>query len=119
MKTVSRSQVRRDSRVLIQQVIEDHVLGPAQCLHHGDVLELRVQLREAYPFDRKDGWPLKVWREEVRTALGYANNRKPKKRKCTKVYTTQNVMPAMREWAEKQGLLGESATASAENAVPK
>jgi hypothetical protein len=115
MKTATTSQWRREARRVIHQVIEDNVLGPVQLLPHGDVLELRVKLREAYPFSEKSGWAYKVWLEEIRTVLGYANNRKPRTRKFKRRYGDHNVMPAMREWARKHRLIvGESATASAE-----
>ena len=51
------------------------------------------------------GWAYKVWLEEIRQALGYPNNRKPRIRKVRKHYSTHNVMPAMREWAKERGLL--------------
>lgn len=115
MKTATTSQCRSEARRVIHQVIDDNVFGPVQCLPHGDVLELRVKLREAYPFGDRAHWPYKVWLEEIRTALGYANTRKPRARKSSKRYGDHNVMPAMREWARKNGLIvAESATASAE-----
>lgn len=115
MKTVTTSQWRREARRVIHQVVEDNVFGPVQCLPHGDVLELRVILRKAYPFGERAHWPYKVWLEEIRTALGYANTRKPRARKSSKRYSDHNVMPAMREWARKNGLIvDESLTASAD-----
>lgn len=115
MKTATTSQWRREARKVIHRVIEDEVFGHVMTLPHQDVLELRVKLRAAYPFSEKSGWAYKVWLEEIRTALGYSNIRKPRVRKCRKVYGTHNVMPAMREWAEKRGLLNaESLTESAE-----
>lgn len=116
MKTAKTSQWRREAQRVIHQVIEDNVFGPVQCLHHGDVLQLRAKLREAYPFGDRAHWPYKVWLEEIRTALGYANTRKPRSRKSSKRYGDHNVMPAMREWARKNGLIvDETLTASVEH----
>lgn len=115
MKTATTSQWRREARRVIHQVIEDNVFGHPMGLHHAEVLELRVKLRESYPFEKRSGWAYKVWLEEIRTALGYANKRKPRVRKCTKRYGDHNVMPAMREWARSRSLIvDETLTASAE-----
>lgn len=79
-----------------------------------------MKLREAYPFGERAHWPYKVWLEEIRTALGYVNIRKPRSRKFKKRYSDHNVMPSMREWARKNGLIvDESLTASAEAIVEK
>ena len=116
MKTATASQWRREARRVIHQVIEDNVFGPVACLPHGDVLELRVKLRAAYPFYERTGYPYQVWLEEIRTALGYPNTRKPRLRKCTKRYGSHNIMPAMRDWARERGLIeAEPLTASAGN----
>lgn len=107
---------RREARTVIHQVIEDHVLGPAQCLPHEDVLELRKVLRVAYrdTFGGFGIYPYRIWCEEVRSALGYPILRRVRKKKSI-LYSERNVMPAMRDWARRNGLIvDESATASVE-----
>ena len=104
MKTGTLSHLRRKARAVVQTVIDNNVFGPVQLLPKDDVLELRVKLREAYPFDWKGGWALKVYREEIRIALGYPPNRKLT-RKGRKRFHERDVMPAMREWARQRGLL--------------
>lgn len=63
MKTVTpMSPLRREARTVIARVIDDNVLGPVQCLPHGDVLELRAKLREAYPWvNRFELYPYRIW----------------------------------------------------------
>ncbi len=98
---------RHTARSIIAKVIEDHVHGPVQLLQHGDVLELRKVLRQHYPFGEFKYHPYEVWREEVRAALGYADPRpRGRKKKPFKV-PARNIMPSMREWAARQGILAE------------
>jgi len=104
MNSTPVSPTRRQSREIINAVIENSVFGPVQCLPHGDVLELRVLLRDAYPFEKRKGWAYRVWSEEVRFALGYPI-RKPKRYAKTTKHLPQRVIPAMRGWAEERGML--------------
>lgn len=101
------SPLRAEARRLIRRVIDDHVLGFAENLHAGDVLELRAKLREFYPFGERKYWPYKVWCEEVRRALALPVS----PRNCgvrRKKIKTIHVMPAMREWARLRGILEEA-----------
>lgn len=99
---------RRLARVTIHQVIEDHVLGPVQCLHREDVLELRKVLRIAYreTFAPFGNYPYRVWCEEVTSALGYPPPRRVRHKKPV-LYKVHKVMPSMRVWAAARGILAE------------
>lgn len=108
MKTATpTSPWRREARRVIARVIDDNVFGPVQTLPHGDVLELRVKLRDAYPFDRKEGYPYRVWCQEVRSALGF-EVRMPKRHYKKKLISAQRVMPSMLAWAKERGILAEA-----------
>lgn len=99
-----KSPLRRKARREVQQVIEDHVRGPAECLTAGDVLELRRVLRDACPWRNESAYHLQIWREEVRLALGYVV-KKPRRRVHRRTFGEGDVMPAMREWARAKGLI--------------
>lgn len=98
------SWVRRKARERVLAVISNYVLGPPECLHHGDVLMLRRQLRTDYPFASNDLYSRRIWREEVRAALGFIVNRPKRKRRPMSLFEHE-IMPAMRPWAEKQGII--------------
>lgn len=108
MKTATPvSPWRREARTVIAQVIEDNVVGQVACLPHGDVLELRAKLREAYPWGIRELYPYRIWCQEVRLALGYPVNkptRKPKRR----MIPAHQVLPSMLEWAKARGLVAET-----------
>lgn len=107
MNSTPVSPTRRQSREIITKVIEDSVFGPVQCLPQGDVLELRKLLRDAYPFSVRRGYQYEVWCSEVRFALGYQIRKAPRYQKRIQRKPHQ-VMPAMREWARKNGILDET-----------
>lgn len=103
MPNANESRYRVESRKIIHQVIENHVFGPVQTLPPEDVLELRVKLREAYPFGAA-AYPYRIWCEEIRHALGY-EVKKPKRYPKKRTVPRHKVMPCMREWAARQGIL--------------
>lgn len=106
MKPAIPGTFRHTARCAVRRVIEEHVHGPVQLLPAEDVLELRKVLRENYPFDF-GSYSRNVWREEIRLALGYPDPKpRTRKKKPFKV-PARNVMPAMREWAARQGILQE------------
>ncbi|MEO5914816.1 MAG: hypothetical protein ABIS50_11325 [Luteolibacter sp.] len=105
MKKGTISPRRLEARAVIRKVIDDNVFGPVESLPREDVLELRVKLREAYPFMWKHGWRLKLWREEIRIALGHPPNKARVRKPKPKHYNDRNVMPSMREWARQRGLI--------------
>lgn len=100
-----RSPIRRRARMLIAQVIEDNVFGPVQCLPHEDVLELRRLLRAAYPFDPVDKYRYYVWCQEVRAALGFVVRMPRRKPRPAPLRPAHTIMPCMREWASKHGII--------------
>ena len=105
MKTATiHSPLRAEARRLVRRVIDDHVLGFAENLPAGDVLELRSVLRHHYPFGERKYWPYKVWCEEVRRALALPVRRKSRHHK-RKLLPIHKVMPEMREWARTRGLI--------------
>ena len=107
MKTATTtSPWRLEARRTIARVIEDNVFGPVQCLPHGDVLELRSKLREAYPFGAKEYYPYRIWCQEVRAALGF-EVKVPKRHRKRKPVLARNIMPSMRTWARELGILTE------------
>lgn len=103
MPNANESRYRVESRKIIHKVIEDNVFGPVQTLPHEDVLELRAKLREAYPFGDVS-YPYRIWCEEVRHALGFVV-KKPKRYPRKISVPRHKVMPCMRAWAQKQGIL--------------
>jgi len=63
-----------------------------------------VKLREAYPFGSMEGYPYRIWCEEVRHALGF-EVKKPKRYGKKKVIPRHKVMPSMLKWAKERGIL--------------
>lgn len=104
MDTTPSSPIRREARTIILQVIEDHVRGPIQTLPVADLKELRPLIRAAYPWpEERKGWKVRVWRQEVRAALGY-QIRKPRRHVKIAPVDADRVMPSMRAWAKERGL---------------
>lgn len=100
-----KSPLRRKARREIQDVIDAFVRGPAECLAAGDVLELRRELRNACPWRNESAYHLQIWREEVRMALGYVVKRPRRALRLER--HERDIMPSMREWARRNGLITE------------
>ena len=105
------SETRVWARQIIDQVIADHVFGPVGCLPPADVLELRKILRQQCPLGGLSSWQTKILREEFRAALGYVPKRRPKMIRCIGI-AERDVLPSMREWARKVGLIRDPEPAS-------
>lgn len=103
------SETRIWARKVIDQVIADHVLGPVGCLAPEDVRELRRILYTAVSFTGLSAWEKKILREEWRVTFGYPAKTKPKMKRLPGI---RDVMPAMREWALKNGIKLETEPAS-------
>jgi hypothetical protein len=110
-KLVLLSDVRKTARAAVEKCISDHVFGPVSQLPHEDILELRAVLRAANPFGRTDGWEYKVWLEEIAIALGNKQEREFTKKRVSG-YEAADIMPSMREWAKKHGLIRETEPAA-------
>ncbi len=87
-------------RELARQVIAPIVLASAGLPRR----EIRRKLRRAYQTYHliRDGYPYKVWCEEVAFALRDRSRRFTRR---TPVLRPADVMPAMREWAARRGLM--------------
>lgn len=103
------SETRVWAREVIEKVVADHVLGPLGCLAPDDLRELRRILYTAVSFTALSAWEKKILREEWRVAQGYPARSKPKMKRLT---GRRDVMPAMREWALKNGVKLETETAA-------
>lgn len=106
MDTTPSSGIRKQARTIILQVIADNVRGPVQILPREDVLELRRLLRAAWPWGERTGWKYRVWCQETRSALGYQVKKAKRYIKLQK-RREETVMPSMRGWAEKHGMLAD------------
>ncbi len=90
------------ARTVIDQVIADNVHGPVGCLKQEDLLELRRALHRTVGFSGLSSWEKKILREEWRVTLGYPPKSRPKMRR---LYAQTDVMPAMRDWAIRNGII--------------
>lgn len=105
------SETRVWARKVIDQVIADHVFGPVGCLHRDDLRELRSILHTAVCFGTLSAWEKKILREEWLVTLGHPAKRKPKMKRLHAI-TARDVLPSMRDWALKKGLIREPETAA-------
>ena len=95
------------ARNVIDKVIADNVLGPVGCLKKEDLRDLKKILYTAVCFGGLSVWEKRILREEWRITLGYPATSKPKMKR---LHGRADVMPAMREWAIKNGLILETET---------
>jgi ribosomal protein S28E/S33 len=109
--TGTASETRVWARRIVDRTIADNVLGPVACLPHADVLQLRKVLRQTVPLCGLSAWEKKILREEFRAALGYPYKRNPKMRRRYQLQE-RDILPSMRDWARKQGILPKPETAS-------
>ena len=91
------------ARKVIDKVIADNVHGPVGCLAKEDVRQLRRILYDTVYFGSLSKWEQTILREEWRITLGYPTKRKPKMKRLHG--RSDDVMPAMREWAIEKGLI--------------
>ena len=98
------SKTRVWAREIVDTIIAENVLGPVGCLARKDILELRKILRQTVPIIGLSRWQIKVLREEFRAALGHPYPRRPKMRRRTQLQE-RDILPSMRPWARKNGLL--------------
>lgn len=108
-RTATMSPYRVWARKVIDQVISENVHGPVGCLKKEDLRELKKILYTAVCFGGLSVWEKRILREEWRVTLGYPATNKPKMKR---LYGRQDVMPAMREWAIKNGVIRKTETAS-------
>lgn len=100
---MSDSYWRTQARAIIHPVVER--------MHGRPRKEIRAALREAYSgyaWERR-GWAYQVWLEEVRYALG-ERTRKPARHPAARPLEEKEVMPSMRGWAKRHGLVKARAT---------
>lgn len=98
------SKTRVWARQIIDQVIAENVLGPVQRLPKEDLLQVRKIIRQKVPLAGLSRWEIKVLREEFRAALGHPYPRRPKMRRRYQLQD-RDILPCMRSWARKNGLL--------------
>lgn len=110
--TGTASETRVWARTIVDKIIADNVHGPVACLPHADVLQLRKILRQTVPLVSLSAWEIKILREEFRAALGHPYKRKPKMRRRYHL-EERDILPSMRDWARKQGILKQPETAPA------
>lgn len=82
------------------------VIAPVIAAHHGQPRKvIRKALRDAYSNYASDrsGRAYQVWLEEVRYALR-ERTRKATTRQPARPLDEDSIMPAMRDWAARQGL---------------
>lgn len=97
------SDARRKSREAIHAVIDAHVRGPVELITGTDLRDLRRHLRAAMPFSGANHYEVRIWRQEVKAALGFPIKINARRR-GEAINGPVSVMPAMREWAERNGL---------------
>ncbi len=100
------SETRVWARRVIDRVISDNVLGPVGCLHRDDLAELRRILRDAVDFRFLTAWEKRILREEWRVTLGHPPRCKPKMKRLHGL-TERDILPSMRGWARKHGLISD------------
>ncbi len=105
------SETRVWARKVIDQVIADNVFGPVGCLHADDLRALRRILYNIAGFVSLSAWEKQILREEWRVTLGHPPKRKPKMKRLHGL-TDRDVLPSMRAWARKNGLIREPETAT-------
>lgn len=96
------------ARKAIDKVIADNVHGPVGCLKKEDIRELKKILYTFVCFGGLSVWEKRILREEWRVTLGFPAKSKPKMKR---LYGRDDCMPAMRDWAIKNGLIHEPTTA--------
>ncbi len=101
------------ARKLIDRVIADNVLGPVGCLPKEDLRELRQILYQTVCFGSLSAWEKKILREEWRITLGHPAKRKPRMKRIHGL-AERDVLPSMRDWAIKRGLIQEPETTAAQ-----
>lgn len=105
MLTTPKSPLRREFRILLADVVQAHTAKPVQLLHPHDLALLRREFRKVVPlFKSSPPYQWRVWRQEVRNALGLPVS-KPRRHHPKRLLTENQVMPSMRAWAIRQGLI--------------
>ena len=100
----TQSRYRVWARELIEKVISDHVVGSVESLPPADLRELRGILRTACGFGGLSRWEKQILSEEWRLRFGYPVKTRPKMRRVREI-AERDVLPSMREWARKHGVI--------------
>lgn len=104
MKSRALTELRRRYRIEINRIVDGLVRTHVFALSREDILELRREIRASSLYPRDCGrWPMIVWRQETRLALGYPIARARRSRTRTLKLRASDIIPAMRQWYRDRG----------------